>query len=784
MRIVVVMRVRLTRSGSWAWLIASITGLAVGGICWLVGDRSTADTTWAAVAALALGPLVVQVARSLLRREPGVDVIALLALTGSLALAEYLAGAVIAVMLTGGRVLERSATARARRSLSALLEQAPAVVHRQENGHLTSPPLESVQPGELLLVKPGERVPVDGTVVGSPAVLDESALTGESVLVEREVGDPIRSGAINAGGPIDLHATTTAAESTYAGIVRLVAEAEKDKAPFVRLADRYALVFLPLTLAIAGAAWAASGQAVRALAVLVVATPCPLILAAPVAIVSGIARAAGRGVILKGGGALETLGRVRILLFDKTGTLTSGHPRVTGVETPGDPNELVRLAASVDQVSPHVLASAVVRAASERKVELDRPGEVAEDPGQGVRGRVDGHEVAVGRADWVAPTEPLPEWARRVRDRTSYAGLATIFVALDGQLAGVLVVDDPIRADTPRTLRALRREGVERIVMVTGDHSSVADTVGAALGVDTVLADRAPAEKVEAVREERADGVTAMVGDGVNDAPALATADIGVALGARGSTASSEAADVVIVPDRLDRLVDGLATARRSRGIALQSVVVGMGLSLVAMVVATTGVLAPVVGAVTQEVIDVVVILNALRALGGTARPAPGYEAVALGQRLTSEHLELISVVEQCRSVADRLDLLSPVERLAQVNQLYEAVHDRLLPHEKVEETRLYPLMAELLGGEDPTGTMSRAHVEIAHLSRLLGQLLSEAKVDGFPDGDLPELRRVLYGLHAVLRLHFAQEDEAYLSLLQDSDGKAGESTRAADRQA
>jgi soluble P-type ATPase len=517
--------------------------------------------------------------------------------------------------------------------------------------------------------------------------------------------------------------------------------------------------------------------------VLVVATPCPLILAAPVAIVSGIARAARRGVIMKGGGALETLGRVRILLFDKTGTLTSGHPRVTGVETPGDPNELVRLAASVDQVSPHVLASAVVRAASERTVELDRPTEVHEDPGQGVRGRVAGHEVAVGRADFVAPTEPLPEWARRVRDRISYAGLATIFVAADGQLAGVLVVDDPIRADTPRTLRALRREGIERIVMVTGDHSSVADTVGAALGVDTVLADRAPAEKVEAVREERAGGVTAMVGDGVNDAPALATADVGVALGARGSTASSEAADVVIVPDRLDRLVDGVATARRTRGIALQSVVVGMGLSLVAMVVATTGVLAPVVGAVTQEVIDVVVILNALRALGGPARPPPGTEAVALGQRLSSEHLELISVVEECRSSADRLDLLGPAERLVQVSRLYEAVHDRLLPHEKVEETRLYPLMAELLGGEDPTGTMSRAHVEIAHLTRLLGQLLSEAEADGFSDSDLPELRRVLYGLHAVLRLHFAQEDEAYLSLLQDSDGEAAQVARAADRQ-
>jgi heavy metal translocating P-type ATPase len=641
------MRSTMVRKASWAWLAASIIGLTIGGFSWLASHHAAADVFWAAVAALALVPLVVFVALSLLRREPGVDVIALLALVGSLALAEYLAGAVIAVMLTGGRVLEQSASARARRSLSALLEQAPTVVHRQEAGQLTSPPIESVQPGDLLLVKPGERVPVDGTVVEVPAVLDESALTGESVLVERQVGEPVRSGAVNAGGPIDLRATTTADESTYAGIVRLVSEAEKDKAPFVRLANRYALVFLPATLVIAGVAWAASGQAVRALAVLVVATPCPLILAAPVAIVSGIARAASGGVILKGGGALETLGRVRVLLFDKTGTLTSGHPRVTSVETPGDAAELLRLAASLDQVSPHVLASAVVRAASERKVELDRPSEVIEDPGQGVRGRVGGHLVAVGRADWVAPTVRLPEWARRVRQRASYAGEATIFVAVDDCLAGVLVVADPIRADSPRTLRALRNEGIERIVMVTGDHSSVADTVGAALGVDTVLADRAPAEKVEAVREERSRATTAMVGDGVNDAPALAVADVGVALGARGSTASSEAADVVIVPDRLDRLVDGLATARRSRRIALQSVIVGMGLSLIAMLIATSGVLAPVVGAVTQEVIDVVVILNALRALGGRARPPVGTEAVALGQRLRSEHSELISVVDQ-----------------------------------------------------------------------------------------------------------------------------------------
>jgi heavy metal translocating P-type ATPase len=566
---------------------------------------------------------------SLRRRELGVDAIALLAMAGALAFGENLAGAVVALMLSGGEMLEIYAGARARKELSGLVERAPRVVHRYEEDRLTDPPIESVRPGDRLLVKPGEIVPVDGVLLDASAELDESALTGESTPVERRPGDRIASGGVNAGGPFDLRAVTTAAESTYAAIVRLVREAEASRAPFVRLADRYSLVFLALTLAISGAAWMASGHAVRALAVLVVATPCPLILAAPVAFIAGISRAAQRGIIIKGGAAIEGLARARTLLFDKTGTLTTGIPTVARIETFDSlpPEELLRLAASLDQVSPHVLAAAIVAAARDRGLPLAFPTGVTERLGAGIEGEVDGHTVALGKASWVrewtggggAQASRLEELRRAVATE----GQANVFVAVDGRPAGALVLTDPIRKDSAATLGRIRALGVERLVMVTGDHRSVAERVGRELGVDQVLAGRSPAEKVEAVRAESARGATVMVGDGVNDAPALAAATVGVAMGARGATASSEAAGAVLMLDRLDRLVDALAISRRSRYIALQSVLVGMGLSLAAMIVAAFGYLPPLAGALFQEAIDVAVILNALRALSpaGSARP-------------------------------------------------------------------------------------------------------------------------------------------------------------------
>ncbi len=756
-------------------LAVSTAALALGGVLHLAGLGSAAHAVWAATTVLGIGPAMWWVIDAARHRRLGVDVIAVLALVGALVVGEYLAGAVITVMLASGRTLESRAAAHARRELRALLERAPRVVHRYADGQLTTPPLEAVQRGDLLLVQPGEVVPVDGRVERDLAVLDESALTGEPLPVEHEAGDAIRSGVVNAGGPFDLRATTTASESTYAGIVRLVSEAGASSAPFVRLADRYAGGFLIVSLALAGAAWAVSGDLVRAVAVLVVATPCPLILAAPVAIVSGLSRAARRGVVIKGGAALEQLARGEILLFDKTGTITAGRPAVTEVVT-GDSvgsDEVLRLAASLDQVSPHVLAAAVVHAARARSLALSLPTDVEEVPGHGVRGLVDGHRVAVGKASWVAAASDA-RWVRAVRRRADLDGSLTVFVQVDGIPVGAMLLDDPIRTDAARTIRQLRRDGIRRIVMVTGDREANAQTVGAVIGVDDVLAERTPAEKVEAVRIEQRSGPTIMVGDGINDAPALALADVGVAIGARGSTASSEAADVVLTVDRLDRLGEAVVIAGRARRIALESVLAGIGLSLVAMLVAAAGYLPPVWGAALQELIDVAVILNALRALRDTSSSARlRTDEAALTRRFSAEHASLRPDVARIRTVADALDPSKPAESLAMVREINRFLVDELDPHEQAEDATLYPVLARVLGGKDPTGTMSRAHVEIAHLIRRLGRVLDDVDPSGPDNDDIIELRHLLYGLHAILELHFAQEDEGYLSLADNDTATA-----------
>ncbi len=758
-------------------LWVAVAGLTLGALLHGVGRTEAGDLAWAATAGLGAVASTGWVLAAARQGRLGVDLLAAVALVGTLATEEYVAGALITVMLASGRALEARAAARARRDLSALLERAPRVVHRYEGGGLTSPDPALVVPGDRLLVQPGEVVPVDGRVEAGAAVLDESALTGEPLPVERAEGDTVRSGVVNAGGPFDLRATTTAEDSTYAGIVRLVAAAEASSAPFVRMADRYASAFLVVGFAVAGVAWLLSGDPERAVAVLVVATPCPLILAAPVAIVSGLSRAAKRGVVIKGGAALESLADAEVLLFDKTGTLTRGRPTVAEIVTvdPGSvgADEVLRLAASLDQVSPHVLAAAVVRAARGRGLALSLPSAVDERPGQGVAGEVEGRLVEVGNAQWILPGAS-PPWAHAVRRRADLDGALTVFVRVDGAPIGAIVLDDPIRPDAARTIRRLRRGGVQRVVMVTGDRSDVAQTVGAVIGVDEVLAERSPAEKVDAVRAE-GDRHTIMVGDGINDAPALALADVGVAIGARGATASSEAADVVLTVDRLDRLGDAMAIARRSRAIARQSAVAGIALSLLAMGAAALGLLPPAWGALLQELIDVAVILNALRVLkvpGGETRVNAADEALV--HQFSGEHRSLRPDLDRLRVAADQIGVVAPDRALAAVHEAHRFLVEDLLPHEEAEDTVLYPVFAKVLGGRDPTGTMSRAHVEIGHLVRRIGRLLDEVDpVDPDPD-ELLELRRVLYGLHAILELHFAQEDEGYLSLIDDPDDRVG----------
>jgi heavy metal translocating P-type ATPase len=724
------------------------------------GDPTLARWLWLAACVPGLLLLVVGMAQALARREAGLDVLALFSIGGALILGENLTGAVVAVMLASGRALESFAQLRANREMSALLAHAPRTANRFDGEELTQVALAELKPGDRLLVRSGDVVPVDGTLLSAQAILDEAALTGESVALEHPQGEPLRSGAVNAGAAFELLATTTAQDSTYAGIVKLVAAAQDSKAPASRLADRYALWFVPASLALAALAWWLSGDPVRALAVLVVATPCPLLLAVPVAIVSGMSNCARRGILVKGAAALEKLAQASLLFFDKTGTLTGGRARLVNVETePGiSQNEVLRLAASLDQMSGHIIAAAVVAAAREHGLTLSVPLAVQEEGGAGLSGTVDGRHIVIGAFSHVAPATTPEGWAQSFLQRVGDDGGAAVFVARDGQVIGALQLADQIRVETPRALRLLRRAGITRMVMLTGDRRDVADTIGASVGVDEVHAELSPAGKLAVIERMRGDGISIMVGDGVNDAPALAAADVGVAMGARGAAASSEAADVVLLVDRLDRLAEALHTARQARAIAVQSVVVGMGLSIIAMVVAALGYLPPIAGAILQEVIDVAVIANALRASthGLTTADAQG---------LRAEHEALAPVLDRLSFLADHLGSMPLTEIRSALAALDLSLQQQLLPHEKADEAEVYSGIAQLLGGDDPLASMSRTHREIFSLGRRLHRIVSTLPAEGPAPELLHELQRLLYSLDAILRLHFAQEEEIFHAL-------------------
>lgn len=593
----------------------AVLGLATGAALWALGRADWANIAWAVATVPVLVALLIEIVGSLRRGDVGLDVVAALSMSAALVFGETLAGNVVALMYAGGQLLETFAQGRARREMTALLGRVAHSAMRYRGEALEEVPIAAIVPGDRLLIRQGEVLPVDGHIVSSAATLDLSALTGESIPQRVVLGGEGLSGATSVGAPFDMVASRPAAESTYAAIVRLVEGAQASKAPMVRLADRYAIWFLGLTVALAGAAWGFTGDPIRALSVLVVATPCPLILAVPVAIISGISRVARVGVLVKAGGVLEALARVKVAVLDKTGTLTVGQASVSEIRTANgfSADEVLRLAASLDQASGHVVAAALIEAALARGLTLSAPHDAAESPGEGIEGLVDGRRVALGANRYVAARLAEPA------DASLREGLApetmTVAVASDGRMAGVIVLEDRVRDDARQLIDELRAAGLARIVLASGDRSEIAEAVGGRLGIDAISGGLDPASKVAVIRDEAANGPVMMVGDGVNDAPALAAADIGVAMGARGTAASSEAAGVVLLVDELGPLAKAIVIAKRTREIALQSVVAGLGLSVAAMVAAAFGYLSPVEGALLQEAIDVAVILNALRAL-------------------------------------------------------------------------------------------------------------------------------------------------------------------------
>ena len=601
----------------YKWFALALFGAAVALALQLTGNSGPAHAVLTVTAAVQVINMLAGMYQDLRDGRYGVDILAVTAIVVAIIMKEYWAAIVVIVMLTGGEALEDYAEHRARTELDALLSRAPQKAHvlrgKQEVEILAS----KVEVGDKVVIRPGEVVPVDAKILDGVAGFDESSLTGESMPQVKKSGDEIMSGSVNQDGVIIAETLRSAKNSQYEQIVRLVQDAAKSQAPFVRLADKYAIPFTIISFGIAGAAWILSGDSMRFLQVLVVATPCPLILAAPIAIISGMSRAAKHGIIVKNGSALEKLAEAETFAFDKTGTLTIGQPVVESVQTYNKftAKEVMALAAALERGSNHVLASAIVKKADSMRAPEHKAKHIKELAGHGLSAKIGSQEVLIGRMSLLRDYKVDVPTGFKEKDIQSTAS----FVAINGQLAGVIAFSDAIRPDTKKTIADLYRHGVKAVMMITGDNRHVAKKIAAKLGINSLHAEMLPGDKIQAIQKAEYRPV-AFVGDGVNDAPALTAADLGIALGARGSTAASESADIVIMLEGLSHVAEARRIAKRTFFIAQQSILVGIGLSIILMLIFSTGKFKPIYGAAIQELVDVVVIFNALRAHGSFGR--------------------------------------------------------------------------------------------------------------------------------------------------------------------